>query len=78
MIANKFELERGNPSERVHLSVEDYKKITNFGESKTILQDVKLELPDTPDISGFKKLMKNRDDKIQEQIIKPKDKAIKE
>ena len=78
MVANNFELERGNPSERVHLSVEDYKKITNFEESKTLLQDVKLELPDTPDISSFKKLMKNRDEKIQEQIIKPKDKAIKE
>ena len=78
MIANNFELERGNPSERVHLSVEDYKKITNFEKSKILLQDVKLELPDTPDIASFKKLMKNRDEKIQEQIIKPKDKAIKE
>ena len=78
MVANNFELERGNPSERVHLSVEDYKKITNFEESKTLLQDVKLEFPDTPDISSFRKLMKNRDEKIQEQIIKPKDKAIKE
>ena len=78
MVANNFELERGNPSERVHLSVEDYKKITNFEESKTLLQDAKLELPDTPDISSFKKLIKNRDEKIQEQIIKPKDKAIKE
>ena len=77
MVANNFELERGNPSERVHLSVEDYKKITNFEESKILLQDVKLELPDTPDISTFKKLMKNRDEKIQEQIINPKDKAIK-
>ena len=78
MVANNFELERGNPSERVHLSVEDYKKITNFEESKILLQDIKLELPDTPDISSFKKLMKNRDEKIQEQIIKPKDKAIRE
>lgn len=78
MVANNFELERGNPSERVHLSVEDYKKITNFEESKTLLQDVKLEFPDTPDISSFRKLMKNRDEKIQEQIIKPKDKTIKE
>ena len=78
MIANNFELERGNPSKRVHLSVEDYKNITNFKESKTLLQNVKLELHDTPDISSFKKLMKNRDAKIQEQIIKPKDKAIKE
>ena len=78
MVANNFELERGNPSERVHLSVEDYKKITNFEESKTLLQDVKLKFPDTPDISSFRKLMKNRDEKIQEQIIKPKDKTIKE
>lgn len=78
MVANNFELERGNPSERFHLSVEDYKKITNFEKSKILLQDVKLELPDTPDIASFKKLMKNRDEKIQEQIIKPKDKAIKE
>ncbi len=78
MVANNFDLERGNPSERVHLSVEDYKNITNFKESKTLLQNVKLELPDTPDISSLKKIMKNRDKKIQEQIIKPKDKAIKE
>ena len=78
MVANNFELERGNSSEKVHLSVEDYKNITNFEESKTLLQDVKMELPETPDITSFKKLMINRDEKIQEQIIKPKDKAIQE
>lgn len=78
MIANNFELERGNPSEKVHLSVEDYKNITNFEESKTLLQDVKMELPETPDITSFKNLMINRDEKIQEQIIKPKDIAIQE
>lgn len=78
MVANNFELERGNPSEKVHLSVEDYKNITNFEESKNLLQDTKTELPDTPDISSFKKLMINRDEKIQEQIIKPKDEAIQE
>ena len=78
MVANNFELERGNPSEKVHLSVEDYKNITNFEKSKTLLQDIKTELPETPDITSFKKLMINRDEKIQEQIIKPKDKAIKE
>lgn len=78
MVANNFELERGNTSEKVHLSVEDYKNITNFEQSKTLLQDVKIELPETPDITNFKKLMINRDEKIQEQIIKPKDKAIQE
>ena len=78
MVTNNFELERGNPSEKVHLSVEDYKNITNFEESKTLLQDVKMELPETPDITSFKKIRINRDEKIQEQIIKPKDKAIQE
>lgn len=78
MVANNFELERGNPSEKVHLSVEDYKNITNFEESKNLLQDIKTEFPDTPDIASFKKLMINRDEKIQEQIIRPKDKAIQE
>ena len=78
MVANNFELDRGNPSERVHLSVEDYKKITNFEESKTLLQDIKIELPEVPDISDFRWTIKNRDEKIQEQIIKPKDKAMKE
>ena len=78
MVANNFELERGNPSEKVHLSVEDYKNITNFEESKTLLKDIKIELPETPDISNFRWTIKNRDEKIQEQIIKPKDKAIQE
>ena len=78
MVANNFELERGNPSEKVHLSVEDYKNITNFEESKTLLKDIKIELPEVPDISNFRWTIKNRDDKIQEQIIKPKDKAIQE
>ena len=78
MVTNNFELERGNPSEKIHLSVEDYKNITNFEDSKTILQDVKIELPETPDITSFKRLIINRDEKIQEQIIKPKDKAIQE
>ena len=78
MVSNNFELERGTPSEKVHLSVEDYKNITNFEESKTLLKDIKIELPEVPDISNFRWTIKNRDEKIQEQIIKPKDKAIQE
>ena len=78
MIANNFELERGNPSEKVHLSVEDYKNITNFEESKTLFKDINIELPEVPDISNFRWTIKNRDEKIQEQIIKPKDQAIQE
>ncbi|MEE0866591.1 MAG: MobV family relaxase [Clostridia bacterium] len=78
IVSNNFELERGNPSERVHLSVEDYKQITNFENSKTVLQDIKLELPDVPDIKSFGKLMRNRDERIQELVINPKDKTIKD
>lgn len=78
MVANNFELERGNPSEKIHLSVEDYKNITNFEQNKTLLKDIKIELPEVPDISNFRWTIKNRDEKIQEQIIKPKDKAIQE
>lgn len=78
MVSNNFNLERGTPSERVHLTVEDYKQITNFENTKTILQDIKLELPDVPNINDFGKLVRNRDEKIQELIINPKDKMIKD
>jgi len=73
---NNFNLERGNENGRVHLSVEDYKKITGFENSKTVLQDIELQLPDVPSIKGFNKLMLGRDEKIEELIIKPKDKLI--
>ena len=78
MVANNFELERGNPSERVHLSVEDYKKITNFENTKTVLKYIKLELPETPDIKSFGKLIRNRDEKIQELVVEPRDNMIRE
>ena len=74
--ANNFNLERGNENGRVHLSVEDYKKITGFENSKTVLQDIELQLPDVPNIKDFNKLMLGRDEKIEELIIKPKDKLI--
>lgn len=74
--SNNFELERGNENGRVHLSVEDYKKITGFEDSKTVLQDIELQLPDVPNIKDFSKIMLGRDEKIEELIIKPKDKLI--
>jgi len=76
--ANGFDLERRNPSEIVHLSVEDYKKITNFENTKTVLKDIKLEIPETPDVKSFGKLVRNRDEKIQELVVEPRDKMIKE
>ena len=75
-----FKLERGELVEvtnREHYSVQEYKKITNFENTKELLKSIKLELPETPDINDFKKIMLNRDEKIKNEIIKPKDDLIK-
>lgn len=76
MIKNQFQLERGNAENRVRLSVEAYKKVTGFNKTETILKDIKLELPDIPNINEFNKLSLNRDKKIEKEIIKPKDELI--
>ena len=81
MVKNGFDLQRGVPKEetnRQHYSVEEYKKITNFKQTKEVLKNMKLELPDVPDITdiNINRLSKKRDDKILEEIIKPKDDVI--
>ena len=81
MIEHGFDLQRGLPKEetnRKHYSVEEYKKITNFKQTKEILKNMKLELPDVPEIDDIKiaKWSKKRDEKILEDIIKPKDDLI--
>ena len=76
-----FDLERGLPKEetnREHFSIEEYKKITNFENTKKILDSINLEMPKVPDIKDFKKIMINRDEKIENEIIKPKDELIKD
>ncbi len=83
MISNNFELERGMPKEetgREHIDLKEYKEITNFDKTKEKLQNLKLELPDVPDIVdiNINRLSKKRDDKILEEIIKPKDNLINE
>lgn len=47
-------------------------------DTKEILKDMKLEIPDVPDISdiNINRLSKKRDEKILEKIIKPKDDVI--
>ena len=74
-----FKLERGELVEvtnREHYSIQEYKKITNCENTKELLKNIKLELPKTPDIKDFKKLMLNRDEKIENEVIKPKDDLI--
>ena len=78
-----FDLERVlfvEETGRKHYTVKQYKKITNFENTKKLLSEMKLELPDTPDITDIKmnRLSKKRDEKILEEIIKPKDDLIKE
>ncbi len=76
-----FDLERGmfvEDTNRKHYNVEEYKKITNFNNTKKILNEIKLELPEVPDITDISKFSRKRDEKILEEIIKPKDELIKE
>ncbi|MEF2619718.1 MAG: MobV family relaxase [Clostridia bacterium] len=81
MTSNNFKLERGIPIEesgRKHLDLREYKDITNFDKTKEKLQNIKLELPDVPNLGDINvnRLSKKRDEKILEEIIKPKDNLI--
>ena len=81
MTSHNFELERGVPKEetgRVHIDIKEYKEITNFDKTKKKIQNMKLELPDVPEIDDIKMVRwsKKRDEKILEDIIKPKDDLI--
>lgn len=83
MVFNNFELERGLPkeeTEREHIDLKEYKEITNFDKTKEKLQNLKLELPDVPDLEDINvnRLSKKRDEKIMEEIIKPQDDLINE
>ena len=74
-----FDLHRGLPSEetkRKNETIQNYKQITNFENTKKVLESITLELPETPQISDIKKVMLNRDEKIFEKIINPKDELI--
>ncbi|MBQ2937271.1 MAG: plasmid recombination protein [Clostridia bacterium] len=81
MTSHNFQLERGLPKEetgRKHIDLKEYKEITNFDKTKEKLQNIKLELPNIPDIADISKFSMKRDEKILEEIIKPKDDLINE
>ncbi len=75
---NNFDLDRGSESKREHLSIEKYKEVTNYQNTKKVLESINLEIPETPNIKDIKKIMINRDEKIMNEIIKPKDDLIQE
>lgn len=73
-----FDLERGLPVEETgvkHEKIEDLKKLTNFENTKKVLDNMKLELPETPDINDIKLIKLNRE-KVENEIIRPKDNMI--
>ncbi len=73
-----FDLERGLPVEETgakHEKIEYLKKLTNFKNTKKVLDNIKLELPETPDINDIKLIKLNRE-KVENEIIKPKDDMI--
>ena len=75
-----FDLERGLPVEETgakHEKIEDLKKITNFENTKKVLDNIKLELPEVPDINDIKLFQLNKT-KVENDIIKPKDDLINE
>ena len=81
MASNGFDLKRGLPKEetnREHYTVKEYKNITNFEKTKETLKSIKLELPEVPELKDIRKVMIGRDEKILNDIIKPKDKLIEE
>lgn len=54
-----FDLQRGLPSEetnRTNIKIKDYKVMTNFEETKKVLNNINLELPEIPDIKDMKKI----------------------
>ena len=81
MVSNGFNLERGTPKEqtgREHYDLKDFKLMTNYEDTKKKLENMKLELPKVPELKDMKKFMVNRDEKIINEIIKPKDEIIQE
>lgn len=76
-----FDLERGmfvENTNRKHYTVEEYKKITNYENTKKVLKEIKLEMPEVPNINEISKFSIKRDEKILKEIIKPKEDLIKE
>ena len=73
-----FELERGLLAEetgRKHEKIQDFKQITNFENTKKVLENITLELPEIPDINDIK-LIKLNKEKVINDIIKPQNNLI--
>lgn len=81
IISHGFKLQRGllkEETNRQHLSLKEYKEITNFNKTKEKLENITLQLPNVPNIEDINvnRLSKKRDEKILTEIIQPKDNLI--
>ena len=81
MVSHNFELERGLPKEetnRKHIDLAEYKELTNFENTKKLIESISYDIPEETDIKDLKKFMFNKNEKILNDVIKPKEEIIKE
>ena len=76
MVSHNFELERGLPKEetnRKHVNLAEYKELTNFENTKKLVESITYDIPKDTDIKDLKKFMFNKNEKILNDFIKPKE-----
>ncbi|MBO5005302.1 MAG: plasmid recombination protein [Clostridia bacterium] len=81
MVSHNFNLLRGLPKEetnRQHLDIKEYKELTNFEVAKELVESITYDIPEETNIKDLKKIMFNKNEKILNDIIKPKDDMIKQ
>ena len=81
MVSHNFELEIGLPKEetnRKHVNLAEYKELTNFENTKKLVESITYDIPKDTDIKDLKKFMFNKNEKILNDFIKPKEEMIKE
>lgn len=80
MVEHGFKLERGLPKEetnRNNIDIKQYKELTNFENTKKLVESINLDIPGETDIKDLKKFVINKNEKILNDIIKPKEEMIK-
>ncbi len=81
IVSHNFNLLRGLPKEetnRQHLDIKEYKELTNFEITKELVESITYDIPEETDIKDLKKIMFNKNEKILNDIIKPKEEMIKQ
>ena len=81
MVSRNFNLLRGLPKEetnRQHLDIKEYKELTNFNITKDLVESITLDIPEKNNINDLKKIVFNKNEKILNEIIKPKEEMIKQ